>query len=80
MIQSTTLKLLQHTIASCTCFTKTNDIKYHNEDCRYRVISEAIEEITQLRGCLFSVIQMDRNSDDEYGSIANYVKNRLKNV
>ena len=32
-------------IGSCTCLTKTNEVKYHEEDCHYRLVSEAQERI-----------------------------------
>lgn len=34
-------------VASCTCRTKTPDIAYHTEDCRYRRIEEALHAITK---------------------------------
>lgn len=33
-------------IASCTCTTKTHEIEYHNQNCRYRLICEAQNLIT----------------------------------
>src|SRR3954471_8500436 len=30
-------------VGSCTCLTKTPVLKFHAEDCRYRVIQEAYE-------------------------------------
>lgn len=41
-IVSDKLTLLQ--IASCTCCTKTPIIKYHNENCKYRIACE-LEEL-----------------------------------
>lgn len=32
-------------IGSCTCLTKTNEVKYHREDCHYRIVSEAEDRI-----------------------------------
>lgn len=43
------LRLHQGTIASCVCGTKTPVWTYHDSLCRYRLLSEAIEEIESLR-------------------------------
>lgn len=48
MSSSITDKLLYLTVASCTCCTKTNTIKYHNENCQYRILTEAINKINEL--------------------------------
>ncbi len=49
MEEDITIKLTKMITASCTCVTKTNDITFHNENCHYRVICEAITEIENLR-------------------------------
>lgn len=36
------------TVASCTCMTKTPDIAFHAINCMYRVLVEAVAEITRL--------------------------------
>ena len=35
-------KLISLTIASCTCQTKTPEPEWHQEQCRYRTLHEAI--------------------------------------
>jgi hypothetical protein len=35
-------------IASCNCLTKTPDVLYHNEKCRYRILSELEIDIKKL--------------------------------
>jgi hypothetical protein len=40
--------LLVLTVASCTCQTKTNIHSYHKEDCRYRILIEAVTVISDL--------------------------------
>lgn len=42
-------RLLFATIASCTCLTKTPDHEWHQENCKYRIVIEAREEILKLR-------------------------------
>jgi hypothetical protein len=38
-------KLRMAQVSSCTCLTKTNEASYHEADCLYRVLSEAISAI-----------------------------------
>jgi hypothetical protein len=47
--QDIVFKLLLATSSSCSCLTKTPELKYHNDICTYRVIMEAIDEINELR-------------------------------
>lgn len=35
--------------ASCTCLTKTPDWTHHEANCRYRLLSEAVEQIESLQ-------------------------------
>ena len=39
-------KLRMAQVSSCACLTKTNEASYHDADCLYRVLSEAISAIT----------------------------------
>jgi hypothetical protein len=34
-------------VASCSCLTKTPDHQHHSEECRYRVLNEAMEHIAE---------------------------------
>lgn len=43
-----TRRLARCTVASCRCMTKTPEVQYHNEDCLYRVLNEAIVVIDTL--------------------------------
>lgn len=43
------VRLVMGTVASCCCMTKTHEVKYHDELCRYRLLTEATDEITKLR-------------------------------
>lgn len=38
-------KLRMAQVSSCACLTKTNEASYHDADCLYRVLSEAISAI-----------------------------------
>ena len=38
-------RLARHLVASCQCMTKTPDIMWHDQHCRYRVLTEALEVI-----------------------------------
>lgn len=40
-------KLLFHSVASCTCCTKTNVIEYHDVNCMYRTLMEAADGLKQ---------------------------------
>lgn len=42
------LRLNQGLMASCVCGTKTPVFGYHDPLCKYRLLSEAIEEIDKL--------------------------------
>ena len=37
-------------VASCTCDTKSPVEKYHDEECRYRLLGDLADEIERLRG------------------------------
>jgi hypothetical protein len=39
-------------IASCSCETKTPEVKYHQPYCRYRLLEEGATEIERLRAGL----------------------------
>lgn len=41
-------KLQYAMISSCTCLTKTPDIYYHKETCRYRLLSEVYTEVERI--------------------------------
>ena len=41
-------KLKKQTVRSCRCGTKTDDLRYHNVDCLYRVLVESILTIGSL--------------------------------
>jgi hypothetical protein len=49
MTDSIDVRLAKATVASCECMTKTPEVKFHNEDCRYRIIMEAMGELDKLR-------------------------------
>lgn len=38
-------KIAEATIASCECLTKTPDPLYHAQDCRYRMLAHALNDI-----------------------------------
>ena len=42
-------KLRVASVVSCSCLTKTPDIRYHSESCLYRLLTEASDAIKQLR-------------------------------
>lgn len=37
--------LIYSSVGSCTCLTKTNDVNYHEDNCRFKVIQKAIERL-----------------------------------
>jgi hypothetical protein len=43
------LRLLLASVGACSCLTKTPDIRYHGENCLYRLLTEASDAIKQLR-------------------------------
>lgn len=50
MIADLKIKLHEMQIGSCTCLTKTPELKYHAEDCRYRVSAEILAYVEKLEG------------------------------
>ena len=44
-VKSLQCRSLAATIGSCTCLTKSPEVSLHNENCRYRVISELREAL-----------------------------------
>jgi hypothetical protein len=42
------LRLELAMVGSCNCLTKTHDPKYHNENCKYKAISDGLSEIERL--------------------------------
>ena len=36
-------------VASCTCLTKTNQPDYHDDDCPYKILAEAIKKLQQAK-------------------------------
>jgi hypothetical protein len=47
---TTTLKRLQNAqYGSCSCLTKTPELKYHDESCKFRLCAEAEAEIHHLQ-------------------------------
>ena len=42
-------RILIAQIGSCGCMTKTPNVRYHKQDCTYRVLSEAAIEIELRR-------------------------------
>lgn len=40
-------KLMLAQVSSCSCLTKTNEAAWHDTNCLYRVLAEAIETITK---------------------------------
>lgn len=43
--ESIRYKLLKLQMGSCTCCTKTPEVKYHLADCNYRLASEMLEYV-----------------------------------
>lgn len=41
-------KLDYLSIASCSCLTKTPDIEFHSDTCRYKILQEIKKQILQL--------------------------------
>jgi hypothetical protein len=41
-------KLLNLSIGSCSCMTKTPVIYYHDENCRYRILQEISQEVDHI--------------------------------
>lgn len=34
-------------IGSCTCLTKTHEPKFHNDECRYKILMEIRDELVK---------------------------------
>lgn len=41
-------KINHLTVGSCTCMTKTDDIYYHDEKCRYRLLREIYSDVERI--------------------------------
>ncbi len=41
-------KLNRATVASCTCLTKTPEVEYHDENCRYRLLREIYTDVERI--------------------------------
>jgi len=42
-------RLVSAQVAGCTCMTKTPELRYHAEDCHYRLFAEAHAAISELQ-------------------------------
>lgn len=45
MTEALTDRLLRATVGSCTCMTKTPELKHHDSMCHYRLFEEAREAL-----------------------------------
>lgn len=52
MAESLVDRLFLGQCASCSCLTKTLDVQYHDEHCRYRLLSEAADRIRILESAV----------------------------
>ena len=48
-------KLADAQFASCSCMTKTPEVKWHHSNCKYRIFFEAYKMIFNMREILESV-------------------------
>ncbi|WP_434717055.1 hypothetical protein P5X00_36520 [Paraburkholderia sp. A2RO-4L] len=51
-------------MAACTCLTKTPDIQYHAEDCRYRLLAEIERALYGARGVSTPTEVQDAGSEE----------------
>jgi hypothetical protein len=49
-------RLIYQCNSSCSCLTKTPEPEYHELNCRYRVLMDAITEIQELRNPINATI------------------------
>lgn len=56
-----TTKLEDACIASCECVTKTPDFQYHDAECLYRVLNEAIEHIADQAATIANHVKITAN-------------------
>lgn len=56
-LQELRINLLKATISSCTCFTMSPDIKYHDVDCRYRLIQRASNLSVKIENSLKEILE-----------------------
>ena len=54
--------------ASCSCCTKTPEVSYHAEECRYRVLNEACRRIDLLE----SALRWYAHQNHFYGDLNNW--------
>lgn len=47
-LMTANIKLMTAMISSCTCLTKTPQVQYHDESCKFRTLSEANEIICTI--------------------------------
>ena len=52
MIKDLLERITTATISSCNCGTKTPDVNYHKETCRYRVLEECYRVLSKIQDAL----------------------------
>lgn len=45
LLQNARMTLMHAQISSCSCLTKTPELQYHAELCKYRLIGVAVDDI-----------------------------------
>ena len=58
-------RLMEGSIGSCSCLTKTPELQYHNPTCHFRLHQESGREIRQLRAALEEAIDWLKDTDTE---------------
>lgn len=48
LLQGARMTLMHAQLSACTCLTKTPELKYHDELCKYRLIGVAAEAICKV--------------------------------
>ena len=48
VLRAANVKLTLAAMSSCSCLTKTPIMQYHTEDCTYRLIMEARDQVSSV--------------------------------
>ena len=57
MTEPLSSRILKSMIASCDCLTKTPEAEFHDECCRYRVLSDCYIVVSAAEGLTNSIVK-----------------------
>ena len=71
------LRLAIAQVASCSCYTKTPAIQYHDEMCRYRLFNEAETELTAKSTSIAELERQLAAANDKIAALTTLANERL---